>query len=275
MSSIDDCYFYFYSTCLKGDQCPYRHCKEALGNETMCLLWQQGQCLDINCRDRHMKITKARNDLICYFETTPSGCLKSHCPFKHVKPRKLNSLMNIKPVPGNDNRKECQLLLQVAAVNAVQGLCPKPSHLIPEPSTFEVKSLKEIQQMKRLQMESLKSTEIGANPFKESSSKNFSFELAKVKSSESTLIDPFLVTSTLRKNLLDKRKREEEAMQSKDDEKVSPVAKQQLKGDGESLTVQGRVRRLVRSVKLEAARLRPLSLALQWGICSLRIQLPS
>ncbi|ERE74387.1 zinc finger CCCH domain-containing protein 11A [Cricetulus griseus] len=52
----EDCYFFFYSTCTKGDSCPFRHCEAALGNETVCTLWQEGRCFRQVCRFRHMEI---------------------------------------------------------------------------------------------------------------------------------------------------------------------------------------------------------------------------
>ncbi|POI19152.1 hypothetical protein CIB84_016866 [Bambusicola thoracicus] len=52
----DDCYFYFYSTCAKGDSCPFRHCEAALGSERVCRLWVGGWCFRNNCKFRHMRI---------------------------------------------------------------------------------------------------------------------------------------------------------------------------------------------------------------------------
>lgn len=84
----DDCYFYYYSTCTKvslflitncfwakhthtafilnnwlfdstwqGDNCPFRHCEAAMGNEIVCNLWQEGCCFRPLCKFRHMEIT--------------------------------------------------------------------------------------------------------------------------------------------------------------------------------------------------------------------------
>lgn len=84
----DDCYFFYYSTCTKvgnvwaqsyhvntwfdqkkvyepycvsfivqGDSCPFRHCEAAMGNETVCNLWQEGRCFRTVCKFRHMEIT--------------------------------------------------------------------------------------------------------------------------------------------------------------------------------------------------------------------------
>ncbi|XP_071476519.1 uncharacterized protein [Diadema antillarum] len=81
----DDCYFFFYSTCTKGPSCPYRHSEPALGNEVVCINWQNGQCLRPNCAFRHMEITKNRSEILCYWESQPLGCQKPHCPFKHIR----------------------------------------------------------------------------------------------------------------------------------------------------------------------------------------------
>ena len=49
-----DCYFYYYSTCTKADDCPFRHEPLALSNETVCIYWKVsqtfglGEC-DVDC----------------------------------------------------------------------------------------------------------------------------------------------------------------------------------------------------------------------------------
>ncbi|XP_078277132.1 zinc finger CCCH domain-containing protein 11A isoform X6 [Rhinoraja longicauda] len=83
----DDCYFYFYSTCAKGDTCLFRHCEAALGNETICTLWQEGRCFRQVCKFRHMEIDKRRNEIPCYWEKQLTGCTKLNCAFHHSKPR--------------------------------------------------------------------------------------------------------------------------------------------------------------------------------------------
>ncbi|KAK4300309.1 hypothetical protein Pmani_027494 [Petrolisthes manimaculis] len=104
----NDCYFYYYSTCTKGDDCPYRHEPAALRNETMCLYWLRGHCTKENCIFRHMEITKQRGREPCYFESQPGGCRKPHCPFIHQNildhPREEDALKNpdlILPVKTN------------------------------------------------------------------------------------------------------------------------------------------------------------------------------
>ncbi|KAI3370516.1 hypothetical protein L3Q82_025273, partial [Scortum barcoo] len=88
----DDCYFFYYSTCSKGDSCPFRHCEAAMGNETVCSLWQEGRCFRTVCKFRHMEITKNRKEIPCYWENQPAGCQKSHCAFFHEKPRCIDGL---------------------------------------------------------------------------------------------------------------------------------------------------------------------------------------
>ncbi|KAM4016901.1 zinc finger CCCH domain-containing protein 11A-like [Anomaloglossus baeobatrachus] len=83
----DDCYFFFYSTCTKGDGCAFRHCEAALGNETVCSLWKEGRCFQQNCKFRHMEIDKKRSEIACYWENQISGCQKANCAFHHTKGR--------------------------------------------------------------------------------------------------------------------------------------------------------------------------------------------
>uniref|UniRef100_A0A8C6HJU7 Zinc finger CCCH type containing 11A n=4 Tax=Mus TaxID=862507 RepID=A0A8C6HJU7_MUSSI len=88
----EDCYFYFYSTCAKGDSCPFRHCEAALGNETVCTLWQEGRCFRQVCRFRHMEIDKKRSEIPCYWENQPVGCQKLNCAFHHTRSRYVDGL---------------------------------------------------------------------------------------------------------------------------------------------------------------------------------------
>ncbi|NWY64026.1 ZC11A protein, partial [Erithacus rubecula] len=91
-SQGDDCYFYFYSTCTKGDSCAFRHCEAALGSETVCTLWQEGRCFRNVCRFRHMEIDKKRSEIACYWENQPGGCQKHNCAFHHTKGRYVDGL---------------------------------------------------------------------------------------------------------------------------------------------------------------------------------------
>ncbi|KAK2914580.1 zinc finger CCCH domain-containing protein 11A isoform X1 [Channa argus] len=97
----DDCYFFYYSTCTKGNSCPFRHCEAAIGSETVCNLWQEGRCFRAICKFRHMEITKNRKGIPCYWENQPAGCQKPHCAFFHEKPRYIDGVF----VP--PDRSEC------------------------------------------------------------------------------------------------------------------------------------------------------------------------
>uniref|UniRef100_A0A673Z9L1 C3H1-type domain-containing protein n=1 Tax=Salmo trutta TaxID=8032 RepID=A0A673Z9L1_SALTR len=83
----DDCYFFYYSNCAKGDRCPFRHCDAAKGSEVVCSLWQESRCFRQVCKFRHMEIKKNRKEMACYWENQPAGCQKPHCAFHHEKPR--------------------------------------------------------------------------------------------------------------------------------------------------------------------------------------------
>ncbi|XP_009703641.1 PREDICTED: zinc finger CCCH domain-containing protein 11A-like [Cariama cristata] len=116
----DDCYFYFYSTCTKGDSCSFRHCEAALGNETVCTLWQDGRCFRNICRFRHMEIDKKRSEIPCYWENQPVGCQKSNCAFHHTKGRYVDGLflppskttLPSPPESAEDDVKMAQMSLQ-------------------------------------------------------------------------------------------------------------------------------------------------------------------
>ncbi|XP_076003274.1 zinc finger CCCH domain-containing protein 11A [Genypterus blacodes] len=97
----DDCYFFYYSTCSKGDSCPFRHCEAAMGIETVCNLWQEGRCFRTLCKFRHMEITKNRKEIACYWEKQPAGCQKPHCAFSHDRARYIDGVY----VPPN----KCQI----------------------------------------------------------------------------------------------------------------------------------------------------------------------
>uniref|UniRef100_A0A3Q3BHH2 Zinc finger CCCH-type containing 11A n=1 Tax=Kryptolebias marmoratus TaxID=37003 RepID=A0A3Q3BHH2_KRYMA len=109
----DDCYFFYYSTCSKGDSCPFRHCEAAMGNEIVCNLWQEGRCFRPVCKFRHMEITKNRKEIPCYWENQPAGCQKPHCAFLHEKSRYIEGVF-VPPdktgviVPGQSKNEEVQ-----------------------------------------------------------------------------------------------------------------------------------------------------------------------
>ncbi|XP_020858581.1 zinc finger CCCH domain-containing protein 11A isoform X1 [Phascolarctos cinereus] len=116
----EDCYFFFYSTCTKGDSCPFRHCEAALGNETVCTLWQEGRCFRQVCRFRHMEIDKKRSEIPCYWENQPMGCQKLNCAFHHNRGRYVEGLflppsktiLPIVPESPDEEVKTSQLSMQ-------------------------------------------------------------------------------------------------------------------------------------------------------------------
>ncbi|XP_046748104.1 zinc finger CCCH domain-containing protein 11B-like isoform X2 [Diprion similis] len=97
-----DCYFFYYSTCLKGDACAFRHEPSALGCETMCSYWQSGNCLNEHCNFRHMELKKNRKSIACYWETQPGGCRKPHCCFMHKNARGPTTAEPINPGRNNE-----------------------------------------------------------------------------------------------------------------------------------------------------------------------------
>ncbi|XP_061075428.1 zinc finger CCCH domain-containing protein 11A isoform X1 [Conger conger] len=103
----DDCYFFYYSTCAKGDSCPFRHCEAAMGSETVCNLWQENRCFRKVCKFRHMEIKKKRNAIACYWENQPAGCQKPHCAFHHEKPRMIDGVF-VPPSKAPIPRKEVE-----------------------------------------------------------------------------------------------------------------------------------------------------------------------
>uniref|UniRef100_A0A8B9T2T9 C3H1-type domain-containing protein n=1 Tax=Anas platyrhynchos TaxID=8839 RepID=A0A8B9T2T9_ANAPL len=132
----DDCYFYFYSTCTKGDKCAYRHCKAALGNETVCKLWQEGRCFRNVCRFKHMEIDKKRSEIPCYWKNQPGGCQKANCAFHHAKGRYIDgqflppskTTLPSPPESADDDLKVAQMSLQQKKLSVQSNHSPHPTH---------------------------------------------------------------------------------------------------------------------------------------------------
>ncbi|NP_001091442.1 zinc finger CCCH-type containing 11A S homeolog [Xenopus laevis] len=144
----EDCYFYFYSTCTKGDDCPFRHCEAAVGSETVCTLWKEGQCFRQICKFRHMEMNKKRSEIPCYWENQPSGCQKGNCAFHHTKgrfvdgvfmPPSNSSLPKPEPStvePPTSQLSLTQVKLSVASAPQIRGVkkieanenIPSPTH---------------------------------------------------------------------------------------------------------------------------------------------------
>ncbi|XP_063704717.1 zinc finger CCCH domain-containing protein 11B-like [Culicoides brevitarsis] len=89
--NLHDCYFFYYSTCNKGNACEYRHEPAALGHEETCKLWVEKSCFNRQCPLRHMKIERKRNQTPCYWEDR-GGCRKLHCVFQHKNRAALPNL---------------------------------------------------------------------------------------------------------------------------------------------------------------------------------------
>ncbi|KAK2118443.1 hypothetical protein P7K49_005330 [Saguinus oedipus] len=73
-------------------RCPFCHCEAALGNETVCTLWQERCCFRQVCRFRHMEIDKKRSEIPCYWENQPMRCQKLNCAFHHNRGRYVDGL---------------------------------------------------------------------------------------------------------------------------------------------------------------------------------------
>lgn len=56
LKNLQDCYFFYYSTCKKGNSCQFRHEPTAMGHEETCKLWLESKCFNSKCVMRHMKI---------------------------------------------------------------------------------------------------------------------------------------------------------------------------------------------------------------------------
>jgi len=137
-----DCYFFVYSSCVRGNSCPFRHEPAALTNETVCTYWKAGNCAKPHCIFRHLedKKGKKRNVTPCYWETQPQGCSKPHCPFLHQYPKDpvdqplpVNASVNSRspsPVPppvikGRINRLDSgSIIVNPAKLERLQKLLP-------------------------------------------------------------------------------------------------------------------------------------------------------
>ncbi|CAF3412578.1 unnamed protein product [Rotaria socialis] len=87
--SNEDCFYFLTSLCAKGSSCTYRHSPLALTCNVICPAWLRGNCLDPACPFRHTTAQRAMisNGILCFYENTPTGCLKVDCTFVHSRPR--------------------------------------------------------------------------------------------------------------------------------------------------------------------------------------------
>ncbi|KAF7711224.1 zinc finger CCCH domain-containing protein 6-like [Silurus meridionalis] len=56
----EDCYFFFTSTCIKGDHCKFRHSEAARGCKIICNNWLENRCFRRDCMLRHSYMTGYR-----------------------------------------------------------------------------------------------------------------------------------------------------------------------------------------------------------------------
>ncbi|CAF0985531.1 unnamed protein product [Rotaria magnacalcarata] len=87
--SNEDCFYFLTSLCAKGSSCTYRHSPLALTCNVICPAWLRGNCLDPACPFRHTTAQRPliSNGILCFYENTPTGCLKVDCTFIHSRPR--------------------------------------------------------------------------------------------------------------------------------------------------------------------------------------------
>eukprot|EP01137_Pigoraptor_chileana_P004573 Opistho-2@2696 len=92
----DDCRFFLSAACMKGSMCPYRHCEGAISATEVCDAWEFGKCTTEDCPKRHNTYAfvpqqRDRARVPCFYESTPSGCLKPHCPFAHRRDKNAST----------------------------------------------------------------------------------------------------------------------------------------------------------------------------------------
>lgn len=86
---MEDCYYFLYSKCSKGDSCKFRHSYSSKENPVLCKNWDQKKKCSSSCPFRHSDyhLKKSRSGVMCYWEST-TGCRKDFCEFKHKDPKK-------------------------------------------------------------------------------------------------------------------------------------------------------------------------------------------
>lgn len=144
--TTSDCYYYFNSSCAKGDDCSFRHCEAALGTETVCLFWKSGSCVRQDCKYRHTDVPIDRSRTLCYFESQPGGCQKPHCAFRHRRKGcsetdDHSSETNGDAAVGTSERKSAVTSDQTVSDSATNGcdIIPDPVPAIPvEPVSFRI-----------------------------------------------------------------------------------------------------------------------------------------
>ncbi|KAF3830958.1 hypothetical protein GH733_002196, partial [Mirounga leonina] len=122
------------------DSCPFHHCEVALGNETVCTLWQEGRWFQQVCRFWHMEIDKKCSEIPCYWENQPVECQKLNCALRH----NIITVLSTVPESPEEEVKANQLTVQqnklsvqsdpspqLRSVMKVESLenVPSPTHL--------------------------------------------------------------------------------------------------------------------------------------------------
>ena len=92
---MEDCYFFLFSSCLKGSSCPFRHQESCKSNAVTCKNWQSAfGCTDPECSFSHSlyHLQKPRSLIPCYWEQNSfaGGCKKPDCPFMHRSKKDLS-----------------------------------------------------------------------------------------------------------------------------------------------------------------------------------------
>eukprot|EP00045_Choanoeca_perplexa_P009540 m.92375 g.92375 ORF g.92375 m.92375 type:complete len:224 (+) comp14942_c0_seq2:78-749(+) len=82
--AFDDCRYFLLGSCTKGANCIFRHFEPARSATTVCEAWQQQKCSNMQCPLRHSAIP---SQVVCCFESTPTGCTKPNCPYLHTVPK--------------------------------------------------------------------------------------------------------------------------------------------------------------------------------------------
>eukprot|EP00039_Didymoeca_costata_P012805 m.186236 g.186236 ORF g.186236 m.186236 type:complete len:240 (+) comp15588_c1_seq8:2915-3634(+) len=105
----EDCYYFFNSSCQKGDSCPFRHSPGAIG-QPLCVNWSESKFCDVVlCNFRHSNDVKDRSRTQCYWETQPSGCQKPHCPFFHKARQAVSIAQRVLSTPGQNGETSAQV----------------------------------------------------------------------------------------------------------------------------------------------------------------------
>lgn len=91
LDKIEDCYYFLYSTCRRGDACGFRHNLLSKQCKVLCEAWDRdGECRE-DCPLRHSRyhLKKDREIELCFFEQN-GGCKKEFCEFRHMEEGKDN-----------------------------------------------------------------------------------------------------------------------------------------------------------------------------------------